>query len=753
MIGISVVMPVYNVSKFLYTSIDSIRKQTYKNIEIVCVDDGSTDNSLDILHEMQENYDNIRIITQKNSGPGVARNTGIKNSKGEYIAFLDADDIFLDETALEKMYNIAKEYDADMVGANLKRINQDYSMDEYYDFINSKFTFFYKEDLLESEEYGIPFAFYKNIYKRSFLNEHNIDFPDIRAGEDPLFLVKVLVNLDKFPVLPLDLYGYNHSLGGGVNEKINTYERKFDYLKHFKDSFTILKKDNKMSILSGYKNEFVNYLLYSNNMQDQEIQEIVKNLFNDFEDYFEKEDFGYFIMNYIVNKDKDVNSSKYDDFIQIKKCFFEESCIENNFIDINYLKEFFNLISKNYSEEDISELQKNSYHELNKIKTLTSTETELIDEKVKSLKSKLTAEVYDKNAEFLRKYVECRIDVKNRGNEDNSVILEDCDDELVHVSNPKWLKNQEGSGTVFNSVKGSINLSLKCVNDGQLVINFRGIDYRDKNGVRIPIYIDYQEISVDGKTIVNNSRVSWHDNPFTYKKEVSDGQIVKISAKWLPLNKESDLRLLSSYDEIINMFNQCRIDIKNVGNEDNSLIIPDSLNQQYTILQPTWFRNSEGIGSIVSSSVGNLDLSFECVKDGDLIISFRGVDLRDYWGTRLPIFIDYRNIIINGEVILDSNRISWHDNPIVFNKKVKNGQKITLHVEWSPLVNFDSQKNFSNMGIKLGDSSTLEIERLLNEKYYLSNENKELTELKNSLLNSNSWKLTKPLRKIKNFRK
>ena len=753
MIGISVVMPVYNVSNFLYTSIGSIRKQTFKNIEIVCVDDGSTDNSLDILHEMQEKYDNIRIITQKNSGPGVARNTGIKNSKGEYIAFLDADDIFLDETALEKMYNIAKEYDSDMVCANLKRINQDYSMDEYYDFINSKFTFFYKEDLLESEEYGIPFAFYKNIYKRNFLNEHNIDFPDIRAGEDPLFLVKVLVNLDKFPVLPLDLYGYNHSLGGGVNEKINTYERKFDYLKHFKDSFAILKKDNKMSILSGYKIEFVNYLIYSNNMQDPEIQEIVKNLFNDYEDYFDKEDFGYFIMNYIVNNDKDVSSSKYDDFIKIKKCFFEESCIENNFIDINYLKEFFNLISKNYSEVDISELQKNSYHELNKIKTLTSAESELIDEKVKSLNSKLTAEVYDKNAEFLRKYVECRIDVKNIGNEDNSVILEDCDDELVRVSSPKWLKNQEGIGTIFNSVNGSINLSLKCVNDGQLVINFRGIDYRDKNGVRIPVYVDYQEISVDGKKIVNSSRVSWHDNPFTYKKDVSDGQIVKISAKWLPLNKESDLRLLSSYDEILNMFNQCRIDIKNVGNEDNSVIIPDSLNQEYTISQPVWFRNSEGIGSIVSSSTGNLDLSFKCVKDGDLIISFRGIDFRDYWETRLPIFIDYSNIIINGEVILDSNRISWHDNPIVFNKKVKNGQKITLHVEWSPLVNFDSQKNLSNMGLNLGDSSTLEIERLLNEKYYLSNENKELTELKNSLLNSNSWKLTKPLRKIKNFRK
>ena len=279
------------------------------------------------------------------------------------------------------------------------------------------------------------------------------------------------------------------------------------------------------------------------------------------------------------------------------------------------------------------------------------------------------------------------------------------------------------------------------------------MDYRDKNGLRIPLYIDYQEISVDGKNIVNSSRVSWHDNPFIYKKEVSDGQIVKISAKWLPLNEDSDLRLLSSYDEFVNILNQCRIDIKNMGNEDNSLVFLDSHNPEYTIIQPEWFRNSKGIGSIINGGTGNIDLSFKCVNDGKLEMDFRGVDFRDSWGTKLPLFVDYKKIVIDEEVILNSSRITWHDDSLRYNKDVKDGQIVNLHVEWAPLIDFDAQQRLSNIGVNVEDSSTLEIERLLNEKDNLTKECEQLTEFKNSLLNSNSWRLTKPLRKIMDIRK
>ena len=112
-------------------------------------------------------------------------------------------------------------------------------------------------------------------------------------------MVNVLTNINKFLALPLDLYGYNHSIGGGVNEKIFNFRRKYDYIKHFKDIFDILKDNNLNSILSIYKIEFIDYLIYSKNIHDKEIIVIIKTLFKNYKDYFDENEYGFFIMEYI----------------------------------------------------------------------------------------------------------------------------------------------------------------------------------------------------------------------------------------------------------------------------------------------------------------------------------------------------------------------------------------------------------------------------------------------------------------------
>lgn len=89
---ISIIVPVYNVSKFLPQCLDSLIKQSYQNIEIIAVNDGSTDNSLEILNRYAQTFSQIRIISQANAGLSAARNTGIATSKGEYLCFVDSDD-------------------------------------------------------------------------------------------------------------------------------------------------------------------------------------------------------------------------------------------------------------------------------------------------------------------------------------------------------------------------------------------------------------------------------------------------------------------------------------------------------------------------------------------------------------------------------------------------------------------------------------------------------------------------------------
>lgn len=111
---VSIVIPVYNASVYLRETLESIINQTYKDLEIICVDDGSTDNSLQILESFQQNDSRIRILTQKNQYAGAARNAGLSEATGEYIMFLDSDDIF-EKNMVRYLVRKAKKYNPDII--------------------------------------------------------------------------------------------------------------------------------------------------------------------------------------------------------------------------------------------------------------------------------------------------------------------------------------------------------------------------------------------------------------------------------------------------------------------------------------------------------------------------------------------------------------------------------------------------------------------------------------------------------------
>ena len=122
---ISIIIPVYNSEKLLKQCLDSVLNQTLNNIEIICVDDGSTDNSFEILKEYEKKDNRVIALTQKNSGAGVARNKGVEIAKGKYIAFIDSDD-WIEHDALEKLYNNIENNDSDMVLFNSIEHKPDY---------------------------------------------------------------------------------------------------------------------------------------------------------------------------------------------------------------------------------------------------------------------------------------------------------------------------------------------------------------------------------------------------------------------------------------------------------------------------------------------------------------------------------------------------------------------------------------------------------------------------------------------------
>ncbi len=180
-IKVSVIIPVYNVEPYLRRCLDSVVNQTLKDIEIICINDGSTDNSLKILEDYAKQDDRLKIITIQNSGVSVARNIGIKNSTGEYIGFVDSDD-WIDFDFYEKLYNSVELNNYDIVKADMIRV---YSNKSELSSLNNQ---------IKNNIYFFTSEFYSAIYKKNFLNNNKILFPvNIITGEDIVFSLQCVL--------------------------------------------------------------------------------------------------------------------------------------------------------------------------------------------------------------------------------------------------------------------------------------------------------------------------------------------------------------------------------------------------------------------------------------------------------------------------------------------------------------------------------------------------------------------------------
>ena len=285
MVNVSVIMPVYNDASRLEKSINSFLKQTLIEKELICVNDGSTDNSLEVLNEFAEKYESIKVFSQENQGSGKARNLGITEAKGQYIGFLDADDFFFFFDALEKLYEEANNNDANLVTGNIKLVNE---KDEFSPFANFKYYEDYES--FEPQEYGIPWSFYKNIYKKDFLISNSIFFPDLLRGQDPVFLAEVLANLDMIFAVPTDVYAYFYV--NGANQ-CNTYKKRYDHMMHYKMVFDYLKDSKFDEINHLFRYEMMGFINFIGPDGASDILNASREIFSkdskllrDFEDIF-----------------------------------------------------------------------------------------------------------------------------------------------------------------------------------------------------------------------------------------------------------------------------------------------------------------------------------------------------------------------------------------------------------------------------------------------------------------------------------
>lgn len=220
---ISVIIPVYKVEKYLEQCVESVRQQTYSNIEIILVDDGSPDKCGKICDEYACKDKRIKAIHQNNMGLSVARNTGVEYSKGEYLVFIDSDD-YIHPKLLEISYREAKKYNCDLVVYNYKKIKENTDYNEKNMIINEKYNIEIYDNLegisqLFNDKYGEFNAAWSKLYKRHIFDK--VKFPEGKIYEDALLAHEILYNSYKIVYIPLKLYYYRNRKDSIVNSNFS----------------------------------------------------------------------------------------------------------------------------------------------------------------------------------------------------------------------------------------------------------------------------------------------------------------------------------------------------------------------------------------------------------------------------------------------------------------------------------------------------------------------------------------------------
>ena len=259
MIKVSVIIPIYNSEAYLEKCLQSVINQTLKEIELICVNDGSTDNSLEILQRYALKYNNIIVINQENCGVGKSRNKGIDIAKGKFVAFMDSDDFYPDYDVLECLYNSAIENDVHICGGSLSMLKGEKIINDYYGWLQD-FTF-ESDCIMNYFEYQFSAGFTRFIYNLDFLKKNNLYFPTYSIYEDPPFFVKSMACAHRFYAMKKFTYCYRV----GHKTASLSLKKTIDYAKGVLDVLNISKEyrfDKLHTIVVNKIHEVVSPAIY-----------------------------------------------------------------------------------------------------------------------------------------------------------------------------------------------------------------------------------------------------------------------------------------------------------------------------------------------------------------------------------------------------------------------------------------------------------------------------------------------------------
>jgi glycosyltransferase involved in cell wall biosynthesis len=239
-VKVSIIVPIYNSEDTLERCISSILKQSFKDFELLLIDDGSTDDSLSICNNFKNIDQRVKVFSIQNSGAAVARNVGLANAAGDYIGFVDSDD-WIDHMMYKRLYDLAISKEAEVVSVNFV---QDFLNKSIFNKVEYEDGCYAEEELLnliypnlicsDKLENNVPYTMVTKIFKRTLLLENDIKFHEpLLGGQDMAFSIKCFLHCNKFCLSKKD-YFYHYVYN--KNSRTNTY---------LKNAWVIYKEANK----------------------------------------------------------------------------------------------------------------------------------------------------------------------------------------------------------------------------------------------------------------------------------------------------------------------------------------------------------------------------------------------------------------------------------------------------------------------------------------------------------------------------
>lgn len=720
---VSLVVPVYNVEKYLARCMDSLVAQSFPWMEILCVNDGATDNSRKILEKYAAIDSRVKILDKVNGGLSSARNYGLEHASCDYIMFIDSDDWIDLDTVEKAVAKMSGPIDIVAWGAELVADGVDPKCENMIvgqEYHRIKITG--QKDITDDIISRCSYTVWNKLLKTKILRDYGITFAEGKLFEDNDFVINYLIHCCTGYFLDEYLYHYSQR-PNSIMERVRNRksDKTGDHLYIFDNIYTHFEKyglldEHRKIIADRFSLHLKSAYIYAPDDKKNDIRKLA----TQFAKKYNPELFYDNVIENLVEENYSAVREVNDLIVSLTSYPARISTVHLTVKSLLSQTKPANKIILWLADSQFPKREKSLPAELLKLVSIKF-EIRWCDD-IRSYKKLIpTLELYpdsyvitaDDDIVYPRDMISCLWNEHTKF--DNTVIchrgykVEINEDKVLPYSEWKMNFHSDPSCLIFPTGVAGVLYPPHCLHENVMnreefmslaphgddiwfwanaILNGTNICLAEKNISKLNLIDGTQETAM------------WHDNLTSGRNDVQIDAVLKAYPSILK-------KLISSYPKFeidayrkeneklkneLNKNNQIvsglkyknmlRVDMYNYGTEKNSLEISSKEMNTKLFTSSKWMNQSNRQGRQLQSDLGRACFTVKIIESGLFVLDLRGVDFKDSSGKRMKLEVGISKLYINGLDVLNNIHVVWHDEPYVYKKKVLNGETIDIEIEW-----------------------------------------------------------------------